>query len=160
MSPQEERAPSPETALKRYDIVMRYLATEAQIFWTRSQFFLVANATLIGLVVGQIPISLLHNTSTSKLAVLIVAVAVGESLCVLWFRAIASGNKWLNHWTQILVEWEAEAMGRNLFRVSPRGPSSRSVALWTARLFTLAWSLLGAFGAVCFFLRIKGIELP
>lgn len=144
--------------LKRYDIVMRYLGTEAQIFWTRSQLFLVAHAALVGLIFREIPISL-KTTSATKLAVLFVGTLIGILLCGLWFRAIRAGNKWLDHWITLLETWEQGAMGdNNLLRKKPIGPSSRGVAKLTAWLFLVVWIGLAAFTAVCFLLKVQGIE--
>jgi len=43
-----------DLALKRYDIVFRYSIYENTIFWTRAQFFLVANAALFGFVISKL----------------------------------------------------------------------------------------------------------
>jgi cytochrome c oxidase subunit IV len=161
MEPQETAIPAqPDDVLKRYDIVMKYLATEGQIFWNRSQLFLVANAALIGFIFREVPSSL-RETSATKLTILFAGTLTGALLCGLWFRAIRSGNKWLDHWLAILRTWEQEAMGdTNLFRRSPAGPSSRGVAKLTASLFLVIWVLLAVYTAVCFLLKINGIGLP
>jgi hypothetical protein len=150
----------PGDVLKRYDIVMRYLATEGQIFWNRSQLFLVANAALIGFVFREVPTSL-KDSSATKLTILFIGTLTGILLCCLWFRAIKSGNKWLDHWISILKTWEPEAMGEtNVFRRPPAGPSSRAVARLAASLFIVIWALLAIYTAVCFSMKINGIDLP
>ena len=152
----------PDDVLKCYDIVMRYLGTEAQIYWNRSQLFLVANAALMGLIFREVPTSI-QVTNFTKLTILLIGTLAGVLLCCLWFMAIRSGNKWLDHWISILKRWEKDAkpMGEtDLFLVGPtKGPSSRRVAWLTATLFFIAWVALAIYTAVCFALKINGVEL-
>src|ERR1700680_2932240 len=63
--------PPPENpralALKKYDTVLKLLTSDTQIYWLRSQFFFVANATLLGFEINGFPGS---DIRTSKLIVL------------------------------------------------------------------------------------------
>jgi hypothetical protein len=158
-----EAAATPETsgdALKRYDIVIRYLGTEAQIFWNRSQLLLVANAAFIGFVFREIPTSL-SQIALTKLVVLLIGTITGILLCGLWLRAIKAGSKWLDHWISILKTWEQAAVGdTHLFRSPPKGPSSRGVAKLAAWFFLFIWSALALFTAACLWMKIHCIELP
>lgn len=44
-----------DLALRRYDIVFRYLATENQMSWTKNQFFLAANGGLLAFAPSRFP---------------------------------------------------------------------------------------------------------
>ncbi len=134
-----------ELALKRYDVVMRYLASDNAIYWTRSQLLLVAHAALLGFLGNQlkdVPADL-GGEQWYKLIALAVEPAFGLCLCVIWYFAIKGGRHWMDRWEKILTDkLEAGAFGdieiyRNALRPKPR---TRNVAWMTLGLFACLWS--------------------
>ena len=51
------QTPQTDLALKRYDVLFRYLAYENTVYWSRSQFFLVANAGMFAFAAAKLPTS-------------------------------------------------------------------------------------------------------
>ena len=152
-------APDPNSqdrdlALRRYDIVLRYLATEVQVYWTRSQLFLVANAALLGFELNGLPVS--SGVRTDKLIALIFAAGIGIALCLFWRGALSSGDGWMEHWKSALRLWEESAFGDvNLYRKRPDGvPKSRRAARKAALLFLWMWCLVAAYLISCLVLRL------
>jgi len=130
-----------DLALRRYDTVMKFLGTEIQVYWTRSQLFLVAHTALLGFGLKEIAVS--NDASEAKVLLLLVASLAGVTLCVLWHRGLTAGEGWMEHWKKALRKWEDVAFEENLFRERPCTiPISRHVARSTAWLFTLLWALV------------------
>jgi hypothetical protein len=137
-----------EDARHRYQILMNYLATEGQIFWSRSQLFLVASAALLGFVTTRLPPVVL-STPWDQIITVGVGAFGGLCLCRLWHRALKAGNFWIDRWEHLLTRLEPEAFGdlevrRNVAQ-RPGGParvSSRQVAFDAVWLFVILWSLV------------------
>jgi hypothetical protein len=127
---------------KAYELLVSHLQSENEIFWTRTEVFLVAHAALLGLLANQLPTETVDKVTWQKLLVVATASMAGLVLSLIWKRAIASGEKWLDRWTAMLKEWESEAVGLEIFRASREGiPSSRKTAESAQLLFTIIWSL-------------------
>lgn len=128
--------------VKRYDMVLRHLASENGLFWTRCQLFLVASAALLGFALKVIYDLQIHDTWRHTLIALFAGMS-GLCLSVLWHLAIGAGHAWLEHWRTILKELEPMVFGETpVIRGRPtlkRG--STRVARDTAWLFTIVWSL-------------------
>ncbi len=148
-NPEAEHAT--DLALRRYDAVFRYLAYENSVYWTRAQFFLLANTALAAIVLNQMPMGAPVPT-WNRLGVLGLASAMGFALTWLWRAALETGEQWLRHWEEVLMhDLEADAFGCiNLvrhweFRTPPpaprRGHSAKKLAHWLALLFRVVWSL-------------------
>lgn len=131
-----------DLALKRYDAVLKYLASEAAVFWRGSQLFLVAHAAFLGLFVKDLP-TLPRTTPAPRMLVLFIAAAAGLLLCALWHLGIRAGSGWIDHWKAVLQRIEPAAFEDiDLFRTRPDIPYQRAVARRAAWLFTCLWSML------------------
>ena len=150
-----------EVNRKRYDTVLKHLAYENTIYWTRSQLFLVANAALMGFALKEIPTSLV-GVSRTRLAVLFVCSVLGILLTALWIYGLRAGQGWIAHWNSALKSWEKSAFGDvNLLRERPKGvPSATRVARLTAWLFATLWCAVSGFLCVCWCLKSRGWDLP
>ena len=156
MSPTEKPE---EMALKRYDVVLKHLLGDIQIYWTRSQFFLVTNAALLGFELNSFPSS---EIGTSKLIALFLGGLVGMTLCILWIISVRSGRIWMDHWKRALSEWETLAFDNvNLYRQRPAGsPRSPKIPFVTAGLFLAVWSVFALYLLICICFRLRGCPLP
>ncbi len=140
-----------DLAVRRYDTIMRYLASDNAIYWTRSQLLLVAHATMLGFFGNQLKDIPDHIASYAwfKLYALLVEGFGGLFLCLIWFFAIKGGLYWLERWEGILRNnLEELAFGEiNVYRNIPDRPKprTRNVAYWTLAFFTLVWICALAF---------------
>jgi len=89
---------SQEMALKQYDALLRYLAYENTVYWTRCQFFLFASIGLLGLSAAKFPAQ--HSAAT-PVAVLVLAsiLAVGFCLTALWLVILRKAEIWIARWS-------------------------------------------------------------
>jgi hypothetical protein len=147
MSPPEEQSSDVELALKRYDTMLRYFAYENTIYWTRSQFFLVANAGLFGFIASKLMTveGLTHST------ILIVVCLGGLILSLLWFRVLRSADYWTSRWEGVCRELEEKAFGtiQVLRNCRPSGHfSTKAVARHSALLFIAIWVFSIAYIAI------------
>ena len=142
---------SQDGALKRYDIFSKYQSGESALYWSRSQLFLVANATLAGLVGRDLARSEVPQVEWA----LPLACGFGLLLSLGWHFALSAGNAWQEHWTGILRGYEPYALGEiRAFRGGPYDHAAtmntghglklgaRALARWTAALFTAIWLLM------------------
>ena len=136
-----EPVPDKETvdlALKRYDVVFRYSVYENTIFWTRCQFFLVANAALFGFVVSkQIASEALFHPRLFELVC-----GGGIVLSVLWYRSLRAAEYWILRWENICTQLEPAAFQNIEVLRNCRPPqhfSTKSVARHAAILFLVLW---------------------
>ena len=128
--------------------MLKYLGTETQIYWTRSQLILIANVALLGFGLASIPVT--RDVRADKLAVLTTGAVVGVVLCILWLKGLRSGKAWMEHWKSALRQWEQAAFANvNLFGSRPVDlPESASgAARYAAVLFLLIWSLIAGYFA-------------
>ena len=149
-----------DLVLKQYSFVISLLAMDAQIYWMRSQLFLVANAALVGFALNSIPIS--KDAHTLKICALAVGAGAGLLLCRLWRRTLRSGEGYMNHWKDVLKQLEPTVFGdMNIYRqLPPNVPKSGTVAKSAALLFLTLWCALGAYAIICLYLRLTGRPLP
>ncbi len=145
--------------MRQYALVVPLLATDATIYWMRSQLFLVANAALMGFALNTVPIS--SDARTGKICAVVIGAVVGILLCILWRRTLRSGEKWMNHWKDLLRQWEPTIFGDiNVYRKSPAGvPKTGTVAREAALLFLILWCMLGVYATICLCLRLTGRPL-
>ena len=149
------RAPAPmkletptkqnEWKLKQYDTLMRYHAYEGQIYWARSQHFLVAQAVLFAfLATSQFPLGV-ANTLWIKFALIGLVCVAGLVLSVLWLQAMHAGEFWTARWQARLIALETEAYGDvEVLRNASTKKSAKMVAKWAAYLFAFLWCVLSA----------------
>ncbi len=139
----EEPTKQNEWKLKQYDTLMRYHAYEGQIYWARSQHFLVAHAVLFAfLATSQFPLGV-ASTLWIKFALIGLVCIVGLVLSVLWLQAMDAGEFWTARWQARLVALESDAYGDvELLRNAPMKKSAKMVAKWAAYLFACLWCVL------------------
>ncbi len=140
-----------DLALKRYDTILRYLIYEHTMYWTRSQFFLVAEAALLGFALTTLPKSQ-RSISIMQLVPIGLASILGVLLTILWSRSLTVTNHWIMSWEEICVGLEPEAFGGlKVFKdARPTKPgwfqwqSSKAMARHSLLLFLASWvALLG-----------------
>jgi len=154
-TPEEIHKDSRDLAFKRYDAVLRYLIYENTVYWTRSSFFLAANAGLFGFIASKLPYSP-REILGAQGAVVAAGCLAGLLLSVLWHWALASGEYWIKRWENICLSLEAEAFGEiEIWRNSrPAGrDTGKRVTHQTATLFTALWSLALAYVAILMCLK-------
>lgn len=168
MTPATPAPPTPsytaaetDLALRRYDTVFRYVASENAIFWSRSQLFLVANAALFGFGTKDLPSSLLLY-SWWKIAMSMVGVLAGLCLCLLWHESILAAGTWFEHWHAVLTTLEPPAFhDLNVVRHRPAGVRRfRSISRNAAWLFTAMWGIVLLYLVACIILKMQKLELP
>jgi len=161
MSPTPDGPPTQERdfALKQYDAVLKLLTSDTQVYWVRSQFLLVANATLLGFEINSFPG---QDIRTSKLVVLALTSIIGVVMCVIWCYGIRVGRRWMNHWKSALRQWEEVAFSNvNLYRARPVDvPKPGQVSIKTAVLFLVVWAAVATYMLICLCLRLFGCPLP
>jgi len=142
---------SSEQALKKFDIIMRYLASENTMYWSRCQPLLIAQASILGFFGNQIkdvPADL-SNYPWFKLNMLLVESLVALCLCGVWYFAIKSGQFWIDHWRRILVDnFEEKAFaGLSLYQNPIGRPRvrTRQIMVLLLGLFTVSWFLALSF---------------
>ena len=144
--------PSSESdlALKRYDVLFRYLAYENTVYWSRSQFFLVANAGMFAFATAKVPTSL-QGLSWQYLGILGAASVAGVLLSVFWYRVLKAGEYWVSRWEKLCESLEPEAFGaievlRNsgMDSTAPalRRMSGKAAARHSAILFIILWLVM------------------
>jgi hypothetical protein len=137
--------------------VLKYLATETQVYWTRSQLFLVANAAMLGFALNNNNVPVSAEAHIDKLIALLLEALVGILLCLLWRKALRSGKGWMDHWKVALRQWEEAAFGDvNLYRTRPADiPESTSgVAKTAAFLFLSVWAMMAFYLAILLILKL------
>jgi hypothetical protein len=151
--------PEQAGAAQKMDIVVKYLAHESTLFWSRSQFFLAANAGLFGLLAIAFRDS--EPGTLYELVVLATACIVGLTITFLWFKVLKTGGWWMDYWTAKVCVLEGYAMGDlEIFRrchearIKANVSSARAVAKYVGTLFTVVWMLALAFAVVRFTLAI------
>jgi hypothetical protein len=144
-----------DLALKRYGEVFRYLIYENTVYWTRSQFFLIANAGLLGFVTAKLPFSF-REFAYSQAAALAVACLGGMYLTWLWSRALSTGEHWISRWETICISFESEAFGSTeVLRNGRLGKpdSAKRVAHRCVALFVALWILAATYLAAMMILK-------
>jgi hypothetical protein len=111
--------------LKRYEILMAYLAYENTIYWGRTNLILVAEAALLGftatIIAGNVSASSPANApspsaswSLERTIVVGALSLAGFILAIVWHKALVLGNYWINHWHQVLLQLEEVAFPPNV----------------------------------------------
>jgi len=140
LQPKQDLGLEQGLALKKYAPVLAYLGTEATMFWSRSQLFLVAHSALLGFIGKDLPTPA-SVPDHARLGILIAWAAVGLLLSGLWHLAITVGSQWVEWWKKALIELEPEAFGSiRLWRSRPNTlVKARTVARFAASLFSIVW---------------------
>lgn len=152
---QRELPGSPNTvsnidiALRRYDTVFRYLATEHQMSWTKNQFFLAANAGLFAFLSSRFP----QDTAWPSLLGPCVMAIIGLFFSILWLLTLRRAAKYVDHWKAICLQLEPTAFGP--YQVLRSVPSTRKgiLARTIAAVFILLWTVAVLTFAIIFIWR-------
>lgn len=143
-----------DLALRQYDCILRYLASDNTVYWSRSQLLLVANAALVGFIFKEIPSPRSPGETWTQLIVLTVSCLVGIGLCSVWFLAIKAGLRWMDRWIAILQRLEGRAFGEiSVHRERFSGVRSRTIANLTAALFMAVWVFATVYLFACLMLK-------
>lgn len=146
--------PEQAAATQRMDVFTKYLAHESALFWSRSQFFLAANAGLFGLlaIAFRDPVS---TGTVYHFFLLTFACVLGLALTILWFRVLASGGWWMAYWMNRVQTLEGCAFGDfkafrgcSEARKQAGAPSSMNTARFAAVLFLVVWILSIGFSSI------------
>ena len=101
---------------------------------------MVANAALLGLVVGAVAKE--KDALADIKALFLLADLCGISLSVLWIQALRVSSEKISRWIALLTELEPEAFGNfKLFRDIPHGRARRT-GKRAAFLFMTLWGML------------------
>lgn len=131
-----------EFALKQFDTIVKIITYEGQVFWNRSQLFLVANAAFLGFVIRDLPVGP-ERLPTARYVILILATFVGILLCVLWHNAVKYGYVWFDWWIIKAKQIERQAFGEiTLYTARPNTGSVRRVAKMSVWLFMTVWCVI------------------
>ncbi|MDV6340241.1 hypothetical protein R2103_00455 [Nitrosomonas sp. Is24] len=145
-----------EIAVQRYASVNAYMAYEGQIYWTRAQFFLAANALLIGFALPILP-TLIDKQTLYRIIIVSGASLAGLILTWLWQRSLKAGEYWLNHWRSELRKLEEDAYGDLLLHREFPPESGRVSATKIAHHTT--WLFYGVWGLVIIYLSYFAFKL-
>ncbi len=133
-----------DLSLKRFDTLFRYLAMESTLYWSRSQFFLVANAALLGFLTSFLR-SLGTALTAREVVGLCVLAAVGFCVSILWYRAIGAGDRWHGYWQKQCIVFEKTAFGYPVLSQAREEPDHRSVAKivrYSVWVFLVVWPII------------------
>lgn len=124
--------------VQRYGILMSYLQYENSSFWNRNNFFMVANAALLGFLIPKLP-KICPPESWEKIIIHFFYCIAGLLLSCLWRSGLKKSRMWIDHWRAKLDEIEKRAWG-NGFYVFPKKPiGAIKNAYHIVRLFLGIW---------------------
>jgi hypothetical protein len=135
---------SPETALKRYEVVMAHLRFDHTVFWTRFGFMLVSQVGMFGIFINLLLATRGLPAHVGLWSCLPVC-AVGLILVGLFDGLRVISSWWIERWIKILKANEAAAFGDiELFRnASPpcclKAVGARQLAAHFMHLFAAIW---------------------
>lgn len=125
-----------DLALRRYDVVLRYLSTENSLYWTRSQFFLAANAGLLAFGLARLPSS---GFTWRVLLPSAFITILGFALSCVWLLALNKASRYRDRWRNVCIALEPVAFGEvEIFRNVPRLGLGR-LAKATVCFFLILW---------------------
>jgi|GEM_PF-5153552 len=159
---EKESTARTELALKRYAILNAYKSYEGNMYWVRSQNFLIAHSALFGFVFTNFPLSI-KTSPLIKFYILIIPCIAGLILALLWRRVLKSGEQWVQHWDSILIKLENDAFGdiqvHRPFTNKLRPISAKATARIMSFLFIILWVFSLCFSIFSLVLKIIGYEL-
>jgi hypothetical protein len=151
----EEQSPpdrrEQDLALRRYDIVIKYLVFEHTIYWSRSQFYVAANTALLVVAVAKFPTS---DFQLRHLAAPVLVAIVGLVLSIVWLLALLQAGRYADRWRSVCQQLEEVAFeSYEVLRNPPKFklPKLRTLANSAAVMFVVLWTLvlLAAIFLVC-----------
>jgi len=146
-----------ELAFRAYTQVVAYLSSDNQIFWNRSQLFMVGNSAFLGFVFQNFPFNG-ASESWSRLVLHLLCAAFGLAICWMWTKATEGGIAYLRHWRALAEEFEQEAIGnRKFFRSHPEvpKPGTSKIAILTSWLFAGVWAADAIYLLVVMILKLS-----
>ena len=161
MKDEPQRIADIDLPLKKYDVLLRFYASENALFWTRSQLFLVANAALLGFALNALPESP-TRIHWPRLIIYCSALFCGVLLCALWNAAMKVSDTRRLHWRSILRELEAEAFGNShiIRRLDSGWIRSTTIAMLTVWVFMSIWVSLFVYGMALVVMKYHGYDFP
>jgi hypothetical protein len=93
--------------IRQFAVVCGYLQYENAAYWTRCQFFVVANVALIGLLANALPVR--TCVTWARIYTLFVPFMLGLVLNVLWLLILRAAHGWIGHWHDQLRHLEPKA---------------------------------------------------
>jgi hypothetical protein len=143
-----EMASDDDTAkeVAAYEAVTAQYRMDIEIYWTRSNFFLLVNAGLLTLVTA------LMDSDQSRNEVLYAVCSVGVVISSLWLLAMWSSYHWLCEWRQRVVDIDAHVNPHRSFLAAEHGEAGSpklfrrlrptAIVLWLPTTFIGSWVLL------------------
>jgi hypothetical protein len=126
-----------DVALRRYDVVFRYLATEHVMSWTKNQFFLAANAGLFAFASARFPRDM-HWTS---LLVPAITTMIGMFFSILCLSTLRRAAIHVDRWKAICLRLEPTAFGPHDVLRNVPSTGMRVVTRTIAGVFIVVWSV-------------------
>jgi hypothetical protein len=125
-----------DVAIRRFDILVRHIATEESLTWTGCQLFAVANGVLITFCAARFP----QNRHLIALAPLLAVSVLGYLLSRFWQRFMERAPSRTNRWIKLGLEIEAVAFGG--LEVLPCPGRGRHSMLDVARGCVILWVVM------------------
>jgi hypothetical protein len=134
-------------ALEKYRNILGYLQYENTIFWTRSSFIIVAQASILGFSFRLFPIE--GNPTWTQLFIILFVGVIGIVLCIIWAKMNKSSIFWINRWITLLKRIEPDAYGEiEVFRgiddissEKAKVHSLRRASDYVRNIFLITWIL-------------------
>lgn len=133
-----------DTALYKYEIIQDALLAENKLFWTRSNFFMVANTGLLGFLANGLAEILSGKTSSDALFIFWLLSVVGFVSVFLWNLSIEANRQWMQRWQCKIINLEPAAFGElHIRRGVARGFSTvKFIAKTSVFMFFIAYLLI------------------
>lgn len=128
--------------IEKYGILMSYLEYENSMFWGRANYFLLAQTALFGFTLTNLP-ALVKSTPLEKIIIPGVAGVVGLIIAYSWWKALKSGELWINRWHTLIISLEPKVFGElNVIRErDPKGERAKNTAYHMVIIFIFLWLL-------------------
>ncbi len=127
-----------DVALRRYDIVLQYLAVVRQMTWTKTQFFMALNIGLITLTGALAKTPFIGTGWLASHAARIVA-WTGLTASVLWGVALRQSAAEVDRCIEVCRELECVAMGQYQVLKQVRKGGVLTTHVVMALLFFIIW---------------------
>jgi hypothetical protein len=126
-----------DLALRRYDVIFRYLAAEYAMAWTKNQFFLAVNGGLLAFCAARFP----KDAQWPSLIVPATFSLIGLLFSVLWLVTLKSARYFYKRWEALCVELEPIAFSDQQLWRGLNPPRLRFGLRTPAWLFIIIWIL-------------------
>jgi hypothetical protein len=129
-----------ELALKRYDVIMRYLAAEYAMTLTKNQFFMAVSVGLLTFGAARFP----KDTRWSSLAIPLVLTGIGLLISLIWTNENDRAMFYSQRWESLCLQLEALAFGQQeIWRGHRHRSKLRASVRHVASIFLFIWMSVG-----------------